>query len=99
MFNEGVEVPQHLAYVQWYTPLANEPDPNHLLYKVSPMKNQDGTNFCSIIPVANIRRSVHLFPRFGVFAPQEWTTSNVLDLCSTFFLNDFTDRHLYRITC
>jgi hypothetical protein len=93
------EIPQHLAYVEWYSPLPNNPERNHLLYKVSPQKEPDGSHICSIIPVANIRRSVHLFPKFGPFAPQEWTSNNVLDLCNTFFLNDFTDRHMYRIAC
>jgi hypothetical protein len=74
------------------------PDPNHQLYKISPLK-RDGTHVCSVIPLANVCRSVQLFPRFGQFAPPEWSSSNVLDLCDTFFLNSFTDRHLYRIIC
>lgn len=99
MFTSGAEVPEHLAYVEWYTPLPNSPEPSHLLFKVSPKRDRDGTHVCSIIPVANIRRSVHLYPKFGVFAPQEWTSSNVLDLCHSFFVNDFTDLNMYRITC
>ncbi|KJA19341.1 hypothetical protein HYPSUDRAFT_1096163 [Hypholoma sublateritium FD-334 SS-4] len=99
MFTSGREVPEHLAYVEWYTPLPNSPEPGHLLYKVSPKRDRDGTHVCSIIPVANIRRSVHLYPKFGVFAPQEWTLNNVLDLCHTFFVNDFTDLNMYRIAC
>ena len=96
LFNPGVEVHKHLAYVQWYSPLIN-PDPNHQLYKITPLKNHDGTNVCSIIPLANIRQSVHLFSIFGRFASQEWTSANVLDSCKSFFVNSFTDRHLYRI--
>ena len=99
MFIDGAEIPEHLAYVDWYSPLPDSPERNHLLYKVSPQKEPDGTNVCSIIPLANIRCSIHLFPKFGPFAPQEWTSSNVLDLCNTFFVNDFTDRHMYRIAC
>ena len=99
MFIDGAEIPQHLAYVEWYSLLPDAPGLNHLLYKVLPLKEDDGTRVCSIIPLANIWRSVHLFPKFGPFAPQEWTSSNVLDLCNTFFVNDFTDRHMYRIAC
>ena len=68
---DGTEVPKHLAYVEWYTPLPDRPEPNHLLYKVSPQKDRDGTHICSIIPLANIRRSVHLYPRFGAFTPSD----------------------------
>lgn len=96
-FNNGVAIPHHLAFIQWYTPFSNAPIHNHLLYKISPLRDQNGGHICSIIPLANIRRSVHLIPKFGSSAPQEWTSSNVLDLCSTFFVNVFTDRHLYRI--
>ena len=99
MFNDEAKIPQHLTYVEWYTPLQRSPEHNHLLYKVSPRKEADGTHVCSIIPLANIRHSVHLFPKFGAFAPQDWTSSNILDRCNTFFVNDFTDRHMYRIVC
>ncbi|KAF8804249.1 hypothetical protein BYT27DRAFT_7340301 [Phlegmacium glaucopus] len=99
VFTDSTKVPEHLAYVEWYTPLSDSPEPNHLLYKVSPQKDRDGTHICSIIPLANIHCSVHLYPKFGVFAPQEWSSSNVLDQCSTFFVNDSTDRHMYRIAC
>ena len=99
MFTDGTEVLEHLAYVEWYTPLRDSPEPNHLMYEVSPQKDRDGSNMCSIILLANIRRSVHLFPKFGAFMPPEWSSSNVLDRCNTFFVNDFTDRHLYRIAC
>ncbi|KAF8811590.1 hypothetical protein BYT27DRAFT_7231651 [Phlegmacium glaucopus] len=72
VFTDGTEVPEHLAYVEWYTPLPDNPEPNHLLYKVSPQKDRDGTHICSIIPLANIRRSVHLFPKYLVCShPQD----------------------------
>lgn len=96
MFKPGVIIPEHLAYVEWYTPFAASPEANHLMYKISPAKTRDGGNVSSIIPVANICRSIHLFPKFGPVAPVEWTSSSVLDLCQTFYVNSFTDKHLYR---
>ncbi|KAM6496349.1 hypothetical protein JOM56_009055 [Amanita muscaria] len=95
LFKPHVLVPQHLAYVELFTKLGS-PDPNHGMFKVSPWKDHNGGRVCSIIPVANIRRSVHLIPKFGPVAPPEWTTSNVLDICPTFFVNIYTDRHLFR---
>ncbi|KAM6491507.1 hypothetical protein JOM56_013076 [Amanita muscaria] len=95
LFEANVPVPAHLAYVEWYSAFGN-PDPNHGMFKVAPLKDRDGQHICSIISVANICRSVHLLPKFGPVAPVEWTSSNVLDLCPAFFVSNFTDKHLFR---
>jgi hypothetical protein len=99
LFPIGKEVPKHLVYVEWYTALTQDLDTNSLLFKITPMKDRDGGRVCSIIPLANIRRSIQLIPRFGAVAPQEWTSSTVLDLANVFYVNNFTDNHLYRIMC
>lgn len=75
-------------------PFPATPNINHGMYSIS-RALQDGERQASIIPVRNICRSVHLIPKFGVVALREWTTSNVLDQCSTFFVNNFTDRDAY----
>ena len=90
-----IDVPKHLAYVEWYSPLETQ-DPNHRMFKITPLKDSDGTRICSVIPLTDVQRSVHLIPRFGPVAPVNWKSGNVLDQCTTFFLNDFTDRHLFR---
>lgn len=95
MFNPGTEVPEHLVYVQWYTSFSDTPDPNNLMYKIWPLYDHSGGHIYSIVPLANIRRSIHLFPKFVPIASQEWASSNVLDLCQTFFVNDFTNRHVW----
>jgi len=58
---------------------------------------QDGARVASIIPVSSIRRSVHLFPKFSQAVPEDWTSDNVLEKCSTFYLNPFVDRNMYFI--
>ncbi|KAJ7870322.1 hypothetical protein B0H14DRAFT_3083895 [Mycena olivaceomarginata] len=94
LFSSGITPPKHLAYVEWFSPFTSHPEPHHLLYKIRrSLKN--GARLATIVPVDNIRRSVHLLPKFGPVAPQEWTSSNVLDLCSTFFVNSLSDRHIY----
>ncbi|KAJ7239693.1 hypothetical protein C8J57DRAFT_1438986 [Mycena rebaudengoi] len=87
VFNPGTAVPQHLAYAT--------PEPNHLMYKISRLEDRHGARISSIIPITNIRRSVNLFPQFRRVAPRDWTSSNVLERCSTFFVSCFTDRHSY----
>ncbi|KAF9528325.1 hypothetical protein CPB83DRAFT_735438, partial [Crepidotus variabilis] len=98
IFGANVDVPEHLAYIEWYSELPDEPDPNHLQYGITPLRDQDGSHVASIEPVSSIRRSVHLYPRFGRVAPQEWASSTVLDQCNSFLVNSFMDRHFYRIT-
>jgi hypothetical protein len=95
MFQPDVLVPLHMAYVEWYSDLEHT-DPNHGMFKISASKERDGSRICSIIPLPNIQRSVHLFPKFGPTVPAEWTSSNVLDRCNTFYVNNLTDRHLFR---
>ncbi|KAF7349526.1 hypothetical protein MSAN_01743000 [Mycena sanguinolenta] len=94
VFLPGIEPPAHLAYVEWFSPFSSHPEPWHPFYKVQRSFKQ-GERLASIIPVSNIRRSVHLIPKFGPVAPPEWTSSNVLERCSTFFVNSVTDRHVY----
>jgi hypothetical protein len=98
MFPPHSVIPEHLAYIEWYSAF-NDRDPNHGLYKVTMLKDRDLGKICSIVPVANIQRSAHLFPQFGPQAPEEWSNSNVLDRCDTFYVNEFSDRHFYRIIC
>lgn len=87
--------PKHLAYVEWFTPLTT-PHRDHGLYKISRALRQ-GARLASIIPVEDIERSCHLYPDFGPTAPREWTSSTVLDLCPSFFVNAFSDKFMYKL--
>lgn len=99
--------PGHLAYVEWFSrPAASRRDANHRMYAVSRSMHKplgvgrasSGVTVreASIIEVDTIRRSCHLFPKFGLRANRAWTSSNVLDRCETFLLNNWTDHHTYQ---
>ncbi|KAL5536222.1 hypothetical protein ACEPAF_43 [Sanghuangporus sanghuang] len=85
-------VPRRLAYVEWFSKFSPQPDINFRMYKVSCSLTPDSSRESSIIPVADFHRSAHLIPQFGKVAPAHWTSSNVLEECTDFYLNDFRDR-------
>ncbi|KAG2131435.1 uncharacterized protein EDB93DRAFT_1323215 [Suillus bovinus] len=89
-----VQIPSHLAYIEWFMPFRSTPDQCHRLYKLS-RSFRGGEELTSIVPLANIVRSVHLIPNFGAIVPQEWTSDTVLDDCNTFWLNSYLDRYTF----
>ena len=56
---------------------------------------RDGERLVSILPIDRIRRSVSLFPRLGQTIDPTWTSDNILEVCSEFYVNSFSDRHAY----
>ncbi|KAF9787519.1 hypothetical protein BJ322DRAFT_1003262 [Thelephora terrestris] len=87
--------PEHLAYVEWFSDFT-APENDHGMHKLK-RSAQDGGSVASIVPVSSIRRSAHLFPKFGQAVPEDWTSENVLEKCSVFYLNQFSDRNMYFI--
>ncbi|KAJ7312316.1 hypothetical protein DFH08DRAFT_717847 [Mycena albidolilacea] len=87
----GVPPPGHLAYVEWFSAFSRRHEPNHLMYKISRLEER----IASIIPIENIRRSIHLFPQFGHVVPRSWTSQNVLDSATKFYVSPWSDRHAY----
>ncbi|KAM6490958.1 hypothetical protein JOM56_013578 [Amanita muscaria] len=54
--------PQHLAYVEWFTPFRACPEPDSMLYKIE-RSCQGNARLASVIPVSHITQSIHLSPR------------------------------------
>jgi hypothetical protein len=94
LFSEKGPGPFHFAYVEWFTPFPAEPDATTKMYRIKRLK-VDGERVASVIPVEEIRRSVHLIPRFGKNLNPSWTSANVLEVCEEFYVNGFSDRHAY----
>jgi len=87
--------PERLTYVEWFSKFTS-PESDHGMHKLK-RSVESGDRVASIIPISSIRRSVHLFPKFDKVVPEGWTSDNVLEKCSTFYLNPFTDRNMYFI--
>jgi len=84
---------EHLANVEWFSEFAS-PECDHGMHKLK-RTMQDGARVVSIIPVSSIRRSVHLFPKFGRAVLENWTLDSVLEKRSIFYLSPFVDRNMY----
>ena len=94
-FGVGMEPPGHLAYVDWFTKLGTK-DTDSGMYPLSYSRLASGIQESSIIEVACIVRTCHLFPSFGRSVNTEWTSENVLDCCSRFYLSNWKDKLTYQ---
>ncbi|KAJ3859983.1 hypothetical protein EV359DRAFT_75404 [Lentinula novae-zelandiae] len=75
-----------LAYVQWFKPFQKDPVKDLNLFKLS-YSFQQHYPHCSIIPVTQIIQTCHLYPAYGRSVDATWTSDNILDKCSSFYLN------------
>ncbi|KAH9168125.1 hypothetical protein EDB89DRAFT_1889949 [Lactarius sanguifluus] len=89
-------IPTHFAYVEWFSTLSATRDVKNLMYKVTRLMHC-GRRRAAVIPVQSIIGSVHLLPRFGPITPPDWNCFTVLDRCSSFYVNPFSDRHNFLI--
>src|SRR6266478_115764 len=91
LFRDHPSPPEHLAYVEWFTPFRARPETNSKLYKVS-RSFYSGSRVASIVPVIAIEQSIHLIPLAGCAIPREWNSHSVIEHCAHFLVNSFTDR-------
>ncbi|KAG1802364.1 hypothetical protein EV424DRAFT_1351759 [Suillus variegatus] len=63
-----VQVPSHLAYIEWFSPFPLAPNRHHGLYKVS-RSLLGGAKLASIVPLSKIVQSAHLLLNFGAVIP------------------------------
>ncbi|KAL6299809.1 hypothetical protein BKA93DRAFT_888051 [Sparassis latifolia] len=91
---QGTPPPRHLAYVEWFSKFTASPDANLKMYKVK-QTLKDGARLASVVPLSLIQISVHFLPKWRRAVPAHWTSENVLDQCSTFYVNPFKNRHTY----
>ena len=84
---------ERLAYIEWFSEFA-PPESGHGMHRLK-RSARGSEHVASVVPVSSIRRSAHLFPKFSCAVPDDWTSDNVLEKCSIFYLNPFSDRNMY----
>jgi hypothetical protein len=88
-----------LAYVEWYSILSSAAHTHHgNMYFVKKVTANRQTHISgAIVSLSNIRQSCMLFPLFPENdVPQDWNSANVLDLCSTFLVNNWSSKYAYQ---
>jgi len=85
-----------LAYVEWYSRLAAAPKENHgNMYVVKKATPSPGNRTsAAVVPLSNICQLMPLFSNGDV--PSTWTKDNVLDLSSSFLLNNWLNKYSYQ---
>jgi len=83
-----------LAYIEWFSRPRNK-DLNHGMYSVS-RSYRNGIQCTEVVEVDSIFRTCQLVPKFGRWANRAWTSSNVIDQCEHFLINNFIDHHTYQ---
>jgi hypothetical protein len=78
-----------LAYIEWFTPL-REPDHSSGLHQLSCLTRQLHWN-AAVIHVDEITRPCHLILKMGQAVDCGWTSANVYESTSDFYLNTFLD--------
>ncbi|PPQ63295.1 hypothetical protein CVT24_006740 [Panaeolus cyanescens] len=87
----------HMAYVELFSAMSpSSMDRSTGLFKISRITD-DNQRRGMLVPVDMIVGSVHLYPKFGPQAPVAWTSSNVLDKATQFYVNEFSDRFIYSL--
>lgn len=86
-----------LVYIEWFTEFKQSKERGIDMYLVQPASDPSGIPLASVLRLGAIRRSCHLLPNWGKKANLLWTNENILDVCPSFYLNDFLDNHLYQV--
>lgn len=99
LFPAGYHVPDQLAYVEWFKQFPARPERNHLMYRISKAYRDAPQGFreAAVVPLEDIKRTLHLYPVFGPIAPREWTSDTVLEKCNSFYVNPFVDNYSHHM--
>ena len=77
--------PHPLAYVEWFMGFST-PVTDLGMYQIS-RSSHSHRRQVSIIPITQIKCSIHLIPKFGKQMDPSWTADDVLERCKYFYVN------------
>jgi hypothetical protein len=84
-----------LAYITWYTRFKSSPDSVTGMYFVEPAMDSKGRPQGAIIKLSEIRQSCMLVPSRRNW-DESWTSSNILDRCPSFYINNLQTKYAYQ---
>ncbi|KAJ6585760.1 hypothetical protein B0H19DRAFT_926144 [Mycena capillaripes] len=76
-----------LVYIEWFTPL-NRPDPVSGMYTTHRSTRFHRRN-ADVVSVEQLVRGCHLMGKCGLKIDRTWTSNNVLDTASVFYVNPY----------
>ena len=91
LYDTNKPVPQYYVYLELFEPFDPEPLENHGFYYITRKPQPEAI----VLPLSHLQRSLHLFPAFDTYETGEWKSNTVVEQCSGFYLNCFSDRHAY----
>ena len=89
--------PHPLAYVEWFTGFST-PVTDLGMYQIS-HSSRSHCRRVSIIPITQIKRSIHLIPKFGKQMDPSWTADDVLKRCKYFYVNCYLQHLDFLLFC
>jgi len=94
LVRDGIKSPGHLAYIEWFS-CPGQKDKANRMFPITRSK-KGLVREAAIVQIDVLCRPCQLFPRFGARADRAWTSQNVLDRCTHFFLSNWLDHHTYQ---
>ncbi|KAG8706128.1 hypothetical protein FRC08_001263 [Ceratobasidium sp. 394] len=90
--------PEKLVYVEMFNAFSERPYRNIGLFTTS-QSRFEGRRISAVFRLADVRMTCHLGPRFSTFKPDRALTlkTDVLDLCKTFFFNNFCGYFVFEL--
>jgi len=88
--------PHPLAYVEWFTPLRTK-DPVTGMYLIN-RSTRSGRRNAEIVSATRIVRACHLIAKCGRQINHTWTTDNILEEATTFWVNRYIHVDTFTLT-